>query len=203
MIGYIVVADGIDMLDKEQLIVDHIPLVRKIAGRLHKNFSMDNYDALFSDGCYGLVKAANRYDASKNASFTTYVRYRIVGEIQDGLRKSNVVHDRRHNNNIDIVYDYPLEMMADANTILDDLDHKLKKDMVLSRLFTLDVEHEYKLRFYLYYFCHVSSKDIAILFDKTRTAITISNSNILTKLTSIFDNIDSLEDSFDNRGETG
>jgi len=49
-------------------------------------------DDLRSEGFLGLVQAARRYDPSRGVLFKTFACYRIRGQMQDYLRRLNLVH---------------------------------------------------------------------------------------------------------------
>lgn len=69
------------------LIESNIEFASKIASIFKKKLPKSvDYDDLKSCAYYGLVKAANKYDATLG-NFKTYAYYRMVGEIKDFLRK--------------------------------------------------------------------------------------------------------------------
>lgn len=71
----------------EALIIENIPLVRKIAGRMVKRMpAHTSLDDLMASGTLGLIDAARRYDPGKGAKFESYASIRIRGAIQDHLR---------------------------------------------------------------------------------------------------------------------
>lgn len=76
-----------DLQAREQLLEEHIPLVKYVAGRLAMNLpsSVDVGD-LESFGFFGLLDALEKYDAARNTKFETYATTRIRGAIIDGLR---------------------------------------------------------------------------------------------------------------------
>ncbi|MBF8983068.1 FliA/WhiG family RNA polymerase sigma factor [Lutibacter sp. B2] len=72
---------------KDQLIVEHIDLVKNIAGRLYNNYGKNvEYEDLVSYGIFGLLDAIDKYDPLKNVKFETYAYIRIRGAIIDQLR---------------------------------------------------------------------------------------------------------------------
>lgn len=74
-------------MSREELTERYMPYVRAIAGKVKKSMSKDiEYDDLLSYGMLGLFEAADRFDASRGASFMTFSYYRIRGAIYDGLR---------------------------------------------------------------------------------------------------------------------
>ena len=74
--------------EKEKLILDYLPLIKKIAGKLSLALppSMDEND-LIGSGIVGLLEAFERYDSSKGSSFASFVPLRIRGAMIDELRK--------------------------------------------------------------------------------------------------------------------
>ena len=72
-----------------QLIEDHLSYARAIAGDMLKKLppSVDRSD-VESAAYFGLVQAANAWDASRGISFTTFAYYRIRGAIYDNLRQT-------------------------------------------------------------------------------------------------------------------
>lgn len=74
-------------LDREKLLLAHLPQVRLIAERVHKRmrFATD-LDDLMAYGMIGLLKAIERFDRSRGTLLKTYAEHRIRGAILDGLR---------------------------------------------------------------------------------------------------------------------
>jgi RNA polymerase sigma factor for flagellar operon FliA len=74
---------------RDQLILDHIPFVRHILGRMLG--SLPDYvdsENLESAGILGLVEAAGQFDPSRRVAFTTFAYQRIKGAILDELRRN-------------------------------------------------------------------------------------------------------------------
>jgi RNA polymerase sigma factor for flagellar operon FliA len=72
---------------REQLILEHLPQVRLIAKRIHRNLPPSvSLEDLVSAGTVGLIAAVNRYDASHGVKLKTYAEYKIRGAILDSLR---------------------------------------------------------------------------------------------------------------------
>lgn len=74
--------------DSGNIIIKHIPLVKRIAfhlkGRLPDSIAIDD---LIQTGMVGLLEAAKKYDASLGASFDTYAGIRIRGAMLDEVRR--------------------------------------------------------------------------------------------------------------------
>ena len=73
-------------------IEEKIPLVQKIAGRVHRKLPPSVLkDDLVSAGIIGLLDAANKFDASSGVQFEKYAGFRIRGAMIDELRKMDCV----------------------------------------------------------------------------------------------------------------
>jgi RNA polymerase sigma factor (sigma-70 family) len=74
----------------EALVLEHLWLVRRIAGRVSKRLPhWIELDDLISDGYVGLVEAAGRFDPTLHASFAAFATIRIRGAILDAYRGRN------------------------------------------------------------------------------------------------------------------
>ena len=72
---------------REQLMVEHLPIVRFIARRIHERLPQHvSIDDLFSAGVIGLMDAFNKFDPAKQVQFRSYAQFRIRGAILDSLR---------------------------------------------------------------------------------------------------------------------
>lgn len=71
----------------EELVREHLPLVRKIAGRAAARApSSVTREELFCAGALGLVDSVTRDQETAGPAFTSYLRTRIRGAIVDELR---------------------------------------------------------------------------------------------------------------------
>jgi RNA polymerase sigma factor FliA len=71
----------------DEAIRAYLPLVRRVVQRLAvRKPPQVELDELVSWGIEGLLDAFKKYDASKQAAFTTYAQFRIRGAILDRLR---------------------------------------------------------------------------------------------------------------------
>jgi RNA polymerase sigma factor FliA len=67
--------------------VDHLPIVRIIAWRIHDRLPQQvPIEDLYSAGILRLLDAFGRFDPSKQVLFRTYAQHRIPGAILDSLR---------------------------------------------------------------------------------------------------------------------
>jgi len=78
--------------DREQLIVEHIPLVRYLVGRMirHLPLHIDPQD-LMSAAMIGLINAADRFDPNRGVLFKTFAEQHIRGTILDELRSYDLL----------------------------------------------------------------------------------------------------------------
>lgn len=76
--------------DKEQLVTQYAPLVKRIAhhlmARLPPNVQVED---LIQNGMLGLLDAISRYEEGLGAQFETYAVQRIRGAMLDGLRDND------------------------------------------------------------------------------------------------------------------
>lgn len=74
-------------LNQKQLVEQYSEYVVRIAKQVKRTLSPNiETDDLISYGMTGLIEAAERYDPTLGANFTTFSYYRIRGAIYDGLR---------------------------------------------------------------------------------------------------------------------
>ncbi len=77
-------------VDRDKLILDHVPLLRHIAGRmaldLPSNFDRED---LVGYGMLGLILAADSFEAERGLKFSTYAFPKIRGAILDELRRQD------------------------------------------------------------------------------------------------------------------
>jgi len=77
-----------DMSRRDQLVLEHLPLVRAIAVRVYENLPMHvELEDLVHAGILGLFDAAHKYDDTKHVVFRGYAKHRIKGAILDSLRE--------------------------------------------------------------------------------------------------------------------
>ena len=73
---------------RDQIVLDHLPLVKAIAIRVHENLPVHvDLDDLIHAGVMGLFDAVEKYDGAKNVAFHSYAKHRIKGAILDSLRQ--------------------------------------------------------------------------------------------------------------------
>ena len=73
---------------RDRIVLDHLPLVKAIAIRVHENLPVHvDVDDLIHAGVLGLFDAVTKYDGTKNVEFQAYAKHRIKGAILDSLRQ--------------------------------------------------------------------------------------------------------------------
>ena len=73
---------------EEDLVEQHLPLVRTVVGRLAMTLpSHVDADDLYSAGLVGLLNAVRNYNPQGGSTFESYARVRIRGSILDELRR--------------------------------------------------------------------------------------------------------------------
>ena len=79
---------GISQEVRDRIVLEHLPLVKAIAIRVHENLPVHvDLDDLTHAGVLGLFDAVTKYDAHKNVAFHAYAKHRIKGAILDSLRE--------------------------------------------------------------------------------------------------------------------
>jgi RNA polymerase sigma factor FliA len=74
---------------RDQLILEHLPLVRHLVGKLSVELPPGiDLDNLESAGVLGLVEAAHHFDPERGVQFKTYAYTRIRGAVLDELRRN-------------------------------------------------------------------------------------------------------------------
>jgi RNA polymerase sigma factor for flagellar operon FliA len=76
--------------ERDRRVLDHVPLLRHIVGRMSLPKGVDRDDVL-GWGMLGLVSAAEGFDATRGLAFSTYAYSRIRGAILDELRRADVL----------------------------------------------------------------------------------------------------------------
>ncbi|HUZ04114.1 MAG TPA: FliA/WhiG family RNA polymerase sigma factor [Acidobacteriaceae bacterium] len=77
----------LDAAEREALLLEHLPVVRYIARRIHERLPQHvEMEDLVSAGMVGLLDAFNKFDTGKNVQFRSYAQFRVRGAILDSLR---------------------------------------------------------------------------------------------------------------------
>ncbi len=80
-------SDNAEIDERNALVLEELPQVYYIAARIHERLPQHvEMEDLVNAGVIGLLEACRNYDASKNAQFKTFAKFRIRGAILDSLR---------------------------------------------------------------------------------------------------------------------
>jgi RNA polymerase sigma factor FliA len=75
---------------RNQKVLEHLPLVRAIAVRVHEGLPIFvELEDLVHAGVLGLFDAVDKYDPGKGVAFQTYAKHRIKGAMLDSLRQAD------------------------------------------------------------------------------------------------------------------
>ncbi len=80
----------LDRSVRDQLVTEHVPLLRHIAGRMSLRPGVDR-DDLVGWGMLGLLAAADSWDETRGVRFSTYAYPKIRGAILDELRRADAL----------------------------------------------------------------------------------------------------------------
>src|ERR1700733_13451150 len=82
------VAPSAKQARRDRVVLEHLPLVKAIAVRVHENLPVHvDLDDLIHAGILGLFDAANKFNPEKQVAFSSYAKHRIKGAILDSLRQ--------------------------------------------------------------------------------------------------------------------
>jgi RNA polymerase sigma factor for flagellar operon FliA len=85
-------AETCDPALREEIIVQNVPLVRYVLGRLTiPALDAEVYEDLVSQGILGLIDAVDRFEPERGLRFSTYATLRIRGHILDALRAMDIL----------------------------------------------------------------------------------------------------------------
>ncbi|MDC0358797.1 FliA/WhiG family RNA polymerase sigma factor [Oligoflexia bacterium] len=80
----------VDDFEKEELIKNYLPLVKKVVHRLSGRLPKDvDIKEMLNSGIIGLVDALEKYDPKHETNFSTYAQFRIRGAILDSFRSQD------------------------------------------------------------------------------------------------------------------
>jgi RNA polymerase sigma factor FliA len=81
-------ADAMRLARRDRVVLEHLPLVKAIAVRVHENLPVHvELDDLVHAGILGLFDAATKFNPDKQVAFSSYAKHRIKGAILDSLRQ--------------------------------------------------------------------------------------------------------------------
>jgi RNA polymerase sigma factor for flagellar operon FliA len=73
---------------RDRTVLEHLPLVKAIAIRVHENLPVHvDLDDLIDAGILGLFDAVAKFQPEKQVAFSSYAKHRIKGAILDSLRQ--------------------------------------------------------------------------------------------------------------------
>ena len=76
--------------DRERLILDHVPLLKHVVGKLALDLpSRIDREDLVGFGMLGLIAAADSWEPERGLAFSTYAYARIRGAVLDELRRQD------------------------------------------------------------------------------------------------------------------
>ena len=82
-----VAAAGTLTSEQERVLLEHLPIVRFLARRIHERLPQHvDIEDLVSAGIVGLMDAFAKFDPAKKVQFRSYAQFRIRGAILDSLR---------------------------------------------------------------------------------------------------------------------
>jgi len=85
-LAYRASSDSVD--ERNDLVMRELPQVYYVAARIHERLPKNiEIEDLVQAGVLGLLDACRNYDATKDAQFSTFAKFRIRGAILDSLRK--------------------------------------------------------------------------------------------------------------------
>jgi RNA polymerase sigma factor for flagellar operon FliA len=80
-------SDGGLNADEERVLLEHLPMVRFLARRIHERLPQHvDIEDLVSAGVVGLMDAFSKFDPNKKVQFRSYAQFRVRGAILDSLR---------------------------------------------------------------------------------------------------------------------
>ena len=122
---------------RKELILEHLPLVKKIASKIYRRIPEGavEFEELVNTGVIGLIKAIDRYDENK-AKFSTYAYIKIRGEILDYLRKLDFlprnVREKVKNGELDALKEEIAAFVSLEEKLFENSDRFTVKDILSS-----------------------------------------------------------------------
>jgi RNA polymerase sigma factor FliA len=124
-------------IDKKINIEDYAPLVKRIAYHMMMRMPASvQVDDLIQAGTIGLIEAAQKYDASRGASFETYAGIRIRGAIVDEMRRGDWVPRSVHRN---------ARRVAEAISIVENRTGRDAKDIDVAQELGVSLQEYYSM----------------------------------------------------------
>jgi RNA polymerase sigma factor for flagellar operon FliA len=79
---------------RERTIREMFPLVKKIARRVHRLVPTSDAGDLIGEGCVGLIRAVDSFDASRGTTLQGFAARLIAGAMLNGLRRMDPISER-------------------------------------------------------------------------------------------------------------
>jgi len=135
--GVTVYEENADGMMLEQFVIQHRPLVKKIALFIKRRLpSHIEFDDLLQSGLVGLLEARNQYKSGTGATFETYASIRIRGAIIDSLRKNSwVTRDTIRN----------MKRISDAITKIEQRNHKQATTEEIAEELGITIEEHFQI----------------------------------------------------------
>jgi RNA polymerase sigma factor (sigma-70 family) len=80
--------------DREAAIRALLPLVRRLARRVHRMVSGSELDDLVGDGSVGLIRAVDAFDPERGIPLDQYAKKVVLGAMLNGMRRLDPVSER-------------------------------------------------------------------------------------------------------------
>src|SRR5947199_8649579 len=81
---------------RDQIVLEHLPLVKAIAVRVHENLPVHvDLDDLIHAGVIGLFDAVTKYNPDKKVVCSAYAKHRIKRALLDSLRHPDWAYRQR------------------------------------------------------------------------------------------------------------
>lgn len=80
--------------ERDALVSELLPLVRRTARRLKRLVPSLDLDDLVGDGCIGLIRAIDSFDPLRGPQLPEYARRLVVGAMLNGIRRMDPVSER-------------------------------------------------------------------------------------------------------------
>lgn len=85
-------SDSMRVSQREKLILEHLPLVKRIVNRIAAHLPATiEVDDLTTAGIIGLIQAIDRFDQDRGIKLSTFASYRIRGSILEELRAKDIL----------------------------------------------------------------------------------------------------------------
>jgi RNA polymerase sigma-B factor len=154
--------EGGDREARRRLIEMNLPLVRVLAQRFA--YSGEQLEDLAQVGAVGLIKAVDRYDATRGSSLRAYAVPTILGELRRHLRDRTqpLRVPRRHGEQHVVVHSVPLEAEAPSSRdALAEQSLELGEERALLEAGLRTLPRRQRRIVQLHYFGNVSQRGIA------------------------------------------